>query len=969
MKNFLIVNFILIFLCSLLFKSLFIRFSDDVQKPNFLNFDSPWADSLIDRMSLEEKIGQLLIINANSYIGDKNYLDKVDSIITNFGVGGLIYFKSNPSKIIRLTNRFQRITKIPLINSIDAEWGLAMRIDSILDLPWNLTLGAIKDDSLIYEMGSLIAIFMKKLGFHLNFAPVTDVNSNPENPIISARSFGENPKNVFEKSLAYYKAMDDNNILSCAKHFPGHGDTYLDSHKDLPIIYKNKSIMDSIHIQPFKKLINKGIPSIMTGHLSIPSLDSNKNIPSSLSKIIIDSLLKKKLNYEGLVITDALNMRGIKDFSDNNSIYIDALLAGNDILLFPEDVSIALNSILRAVKDSLISEKIIHNSCHKILKAKEWLGLNNINDSYNLDSLSFFNKKIKLLNKKLEKAAITLIKNTNNSLPIKKLNNKKIGLISIGEGNKKPFHDQLKYYSNIELIDEKNPRINDFDRIILSIHKNNFKPWDIHELSAQEKKIVNKLSKKSHVDLVIFANPYCLVGESFFKNSKSITIAYQNSNSMQSNVAQSIYGAFDINGKLPITINSNFRVGKGINLRSIKRLKYTSPEEVDFPIDSLKKIDSIVNMSIRNKSIPGCQILIAKNSKVFFNKSYGYQTYDSVIKINNFSLYDIASITKISSTLPIIMNMVEEKKIDLNKSLKFYLSLDSKNPKSNIKINEILTHSAKLYPWIPFYISTIDDYGRLKKNIYSKNRKKNFNIEVADEIFLNDFYVDSIYLQIINSKMLVENKYKYSDLGFYLLKKIIENIYNEKIDKIIDPLFESLGANYITYNPLKKTESKNIVPTENDNYFRNQLLKGYVHDPGAAMQDGLGGHAGLFSNANDLAKLLQMYLNEGEYGDEKYFSKSTIRYFTSYQFPPKINRRGIGFDKPSLDDDGPSSNLASKLSYGHSGFTGTLVWNDPKYDLIYIFLSNRIHPNAENDLLIKNNVRTEIQDIIYNSIL
>ena len=940
-------------------------------EPPYMRMESPWADSLIQSMSLDEKIGQLFMVAANGRDTDESYYLMIDSLIENFGLGGLIYFQAEPHNHNLLVNRFQSTSTIPMMNGIDGEWGLAMRIDSLKAFPWNMTLGAIQNEELLYEMGTAMAQECKTLGIHFNFTPVVDVNSNPLNPIINARSYGEAPINVTEKALALMFGMQDSGVLACAKHFPGHGDTESDSHKTLPVINHSKARIDSVDMVPFKHLIDAGVASVMVAHLNIPSLDSIENRASTLSPYVVDTMLRQQLNFSGLVFTDALNMKGVSSFHESGALEVAALQAGNDVLLFPEDIPVAFTAIKQAIQDSVLTEDRINISCHKILKAKEWLGLTS---DVQLDTLNVLNraqnKDSEFLIQRLEEAALTLLKNTDEELPVAELKNQKIAVLTLGNPDSEAFVRQLKRYTKVHTFDMDIDEASDFDKLIVSIHKSNTSPWKSYKITDAEKEIIRDFSGKTSVSLVVFANPYSLLNADYLTDVKAILLAYQNSKTMQSLAAQCIFGAIPVDGKLPVSLTDELKAGLGLELKPLNRLKYSQPEEVGLSRDTLGLIDSIVNDAINMKATPGCQVLVAKAGKVVYDKSFGYHTYDSLNAVNEFDVYDIASITKIASTLPLIMQKVDAGTFDVDKRVRKYLTLEDTCSKAKLTSRKMLAHHARLWPWIPFYRETLTEEGDLDPEIYSNRKEGYFQVKVAHDIYMNEAYLDTIIDRVIHSKMRKKKGYKYSDLPYYILKEIIEKQEENSLkDLVQDRIYEDMGANLTTYHPLEKFDSSTIVPTENDSYFRKQLLRGYVHDPGAAMQDGIGGHAGLFSNANDLAKLMQMYLNGGSYAGKRYIEEKTLEEFTSCQYCRRDNRRGIGFDKPVTDDtDGPTCEQASPSSFGHSGFTGTVVWADPEHELIYVFLSNRIHPSADNSLLVKENIRTRIQEVIYKAI-
>jgi beta-glucosidase-like glycosyl hydrolase/CubicO group peptidase (beta-lactamase class C family) len=952
-------------------------------KAVFLSNSTIWADSIMTTLSEEERIAQLFMVAAYSNKG-KDHKQIITNLVENYKIGGLMFLQGGPIRQAKLTNFYQSKSKTPLMIAIDAEWGVAMRLDSSLRFPWQMTLGAIEDTNLIYEMGMEIARQCKLLGIHINFAPVIDVNSNPDNPIINNRSFGENPQKVGRMGVAYMKGMQNNNVLACAKHFPGHGDTDSDSHKTLPIVNQLKYRLDEVELLPYRMLIDNGLGSVMVAHLHVPSLDDTKNLAVSLSPKVVSGLLKKEMGFTGLCITDALNMNGVSQFYTPGEVDVKALLAGNDVLLFAQDVPKAIQEIKKAIKQKKISQEEIDVRCHKILMAKQWMGLS----EYMPTDLSIINEEIitaktRLLDKRLIKSSLTLLQNYGNILPLKRLDTLKIASVSIGE-DATHFNQMLSNYAPITYftISEKASaseqavllnKLAEFNLVIASVHKSNANAWKSYNIVKETDIFLQSIALQSKVIVPVFANPYSINSFLFTNNFDGFMISYQNSKIVQEQTAQAIFGGIALNGKLPVN-TKHYDINSGLETESI-RMRYVSAEEINFRTDLLYKIDSIAENAISNQATPGCQVFIAKDGNIFFNKSYGYHTYDNKLAVKNSDVFDLASITKIGATVPVLMHMIDDKRFNLDDHLGKYLDLDSID-KKDLLIRDVLAHQSGLIAWIPFYKQTLVKDSvlgtlNLRDTLYSKILSKKYPYKVADSIFLHKQYQDSIFKQIKKSDLLEKKKYLYSDLGYYMFKEIIEKEYTKPLNKITDELFyKSLGMENLGYLPLERIEENRIVPTAIDLLFRSQLLKGYVHDQGAAIQAGVGGHAGLFSNANDLAKLMQMYLQNGEYAEEKYLSEKVITEFTKCQFPENDNRRGSGFDKPVLDGEkgGPVCNSASSLSFGHSGFTGTLAWADPEYNLVYIFLSNRIHPDENNKKLLEMNTRTEIMQVIYDSL-
>ncbi len=962
-------------------------------EPPFLEYiNSTWVDSVFNSLTPDDRIAQLFIIAAysNRWNAHKN---EITNLIKKYKIGGLLFFQGGPVRQANLTNYFQKISKTPLLIAMDAEWGLAMRLDSTMKFPRQMQLGAIKDDELIYKMGEEIAKQCKRIGVHINFAPVIDVNNNPKNPVINSRSFGENKFNVAQKGHQYMMGLQDNNILAVGKHFPGHGDTDSDSHKTLPIIKHSRERLDSLEIYPFKTLIEKGLGGIMVAHLHIPALDDRKNIASSLSKKIVTDLLKKELNFKGLTFTDALNMNGVKKHNIVGKVDAKALLAGNDILLMSENVEKAIKEIKISIAKGEITQKKIDEKCKKILALKHWVGLDNFKkiQTKNLyEDLN--NNSAKLLKRKLIEASFSLLKNKNNILPIKNLNKFKIASVSIGtDEEQNEFQKQMQSYMNVPSFNLFNASattfnllidtLKKFDILLVSIHGNDRKNFDISSPSVD---FIQKLSIKTKVILNIFSNPYSLKDFKNLENLSALIIAYQDEKLNQNLLAQSLFGGIKITGDLPISINENYKCGKYLETNEKFRLKYSIPEEVGIKTKMLSKIDSIVFDGIEKKAFPGCQIFFAKKGVVFYKKSFGFHTYKKERKVENTDLYDLASLTKVAATTVSLMKLYDEKKFDFNKKLKNYLpELDTTN-KKKMKIRNILTHQSGLLPGIMFYHSTVNkvfEKKRKKKkrrrysfvlndNFYKKKFSEDFSIPVAKNIFLKTNHKENMYIEILNSK-LRRKKYRYSDLSFFFMQRLVEKLSKTSLDNYTENNFYSiLGAKRLTFNPLEKFSIDEIVPTAQDNNFRKQLIHGYVHDEGSAMMGGVAGHAGLFSNAEDLGKLMQMLLQNGSYGGTKFLKKETIKTFTKYQHFVRRNRRALGFDKPQNFNKkkySPVCRGISDKSFGHTGFTGTICWVDPEEEIVYVFLSNRIYKDPNNKKLLKMGIRKKIQKVVYDN--
>ncbi|HET6243381.1 MAG: serine hydrolase [Bacteroidetes bacterium] len=949
------------------------------QPPNYLQ-NPHWADSVFKKLTPDERIAQLFMVAAYSN-KDQKHVEEIVDLVNKYKIGGLIFFQGGPLRQAHLTNYYQSLAKVPLMISIDGEWGLAMRLDSTVQFPKQMTLGAIQNDSLIYQMGAEIANHCKRIGIHVNLAPVVDVNNNPANPVIGNRAFGENKYNVARKGIAYMKGMQDNGVMANAKHFPGHGDTDSDSHKTLPLISHSRQRMDSIELYPFKELIDNGLGSMMVAHLYIPAYDATKDIATTLSKVVVTDLLQNQYGFKGLIFTDALNMKGVSKFFPPGIVDVKALLAGNDVLLFAEDVPTAIFEIKKSIERGEITQSEIDLKCMKILMAKQWCGLNKyqpvqIKKLYeDLNSVSS-----ELINRKLTEASLTVLNNKNNLLPLMNLDTLKIASLLIGSNQANAFQQTLELYTQvdhyfidkeatIDKINSKLDQLNDYNLVIISVtgtNNNRNKNYGINNVTID---LINRLSNRVKTIVHLPANPYSLTKIEGIEKVDALIMAYEDNEWSKNYSAQLIFGGIAATGKLPVTASKLYVEGMGHN--TIKtRFKYTIPEEMFIKSKQFNKIDSIAYYGISQNAYPGCQILVAKSGNVIYNKSFGYHTYENKIKVKNSDIYDLASITKIAASVPGIMKLQDENLITLDDKLCDFLpSVDSCN-KNSASLRNILTHQAGFRDWIPFYLKTINK-GVYKPGVYNKEKSEEFPFRVAENLYIHKDYPDSIMSRVINSPVAEKVEYKYSDLGYYLVKEIIERYTYMPLEIFSQKTFYGpLGMTTTTYRPRERFPLNRIVPTEYDLAFRKQLIHGDVHDQGAAMLGGVAGHAGLFSNANDLAKLMQMYMQFGEYGGIRYFRKEIIQEYIKCQFCENENRRGIGFDKPEMNYNkiGPTCKCVSDMSFGHTGFTGTMAWADPENELIFIFLSNRVYPDAENKKLVSLGIRTQIQNAIHEAL-
>ncbi|MFM9985725.1 MAG: glycoside hydrolase family 3 N-terminal domain-containing protein, partial [Flavobacteriales bacterium] len=885
---------------------------------------------------------------------------------------------------------------------------------STIAYPRQLTLAATQNDSLIYVFGVEMSRQLKRLGVHVSFSPVVDVNNNARNPVISNRSFGEDKLQVTQQALMYMQGLQDNGVMACAKHFPGHGDTDTDSHKDLPLISHDLARLDSIELYPYRALISKGLGSVMTAHLYVPALDSTPNVASTLSRKIINDLLRDSMHFGGLVFTDAMNMQGVAKFFKPGEIEVKALQAGNDVLLFSQNVPLAVQKIKEAIEAGLVSKEEIDAHCYRILQAKEWAGLDHFEQVKVADITNDLNNaRAEELRIRLVEQCVTVLKNEESLLPLTNLTGKKIAVVNIGVTEKSEFENTLSHYFHFDsFYMDKNPdfkqsmwwrdTLSRYDIVIAGILNTSNKASKNFGVSNESARILNSAGEKTKVVLCVFANPYSIDVLKDLNNIEVLMTSYQDDIMTQKATAEAIAGVNGAKGRLPVSVCDDYLCYAGMNTTGGQRLKWIDTEtklfasygrdihdvspqggnaagdyEEDMMGDQNKiyfknlegafsRIDAIAQSGITKGAYPGCRVLVAKDGRVVYDKAFGTLDWKENEKVELNTVYDLASITKVASSTLAAMKLVDEGKLDVNKTLGDYLPIPAENEYSKVVIKNMLSHCAGFTPWIPFYSSTISD-GKLDPSIYSQKQDSVYNERVCDGLYIRREYRDSIFQQIIRTPLGTERNYKYSDLGYYFIQRIVENATGKSIDEFVSQTYYGpMGLNSIGYKPLENIEKERIAPTEDDQTFRHQHIRGDVHDQGAAMMGGVAGHAGLFSTAQDLAVIMQMLNNGGEYGGQRYISKETIALFNTRHFAG--NRRGLGFDKPSLTPgSGSTCRQASGTSFGHTGFTGTMCWADPDQNIVYVFLSNRVNPNAENKKLQDLNIRTEIQEEIYKA--
>jgi len=937
-----------------------------------------WVDSVFKSLNEDQKIAQLMVIRAHSNLGP-DHVAKVANDIQQYNVGALCFFQGGPVRQANLTNYYQGIARTPLMVTIDGEWGLGMRLDSVIKFPYQLTLGAMNDEQLVYKMGIAVGEQCKRIGVHVNYAPVVDVNNNPNNPVIGYRSFGEDKDKVARFGVAYMKGMQDAGIMACAKHFPGHGDVDVDSHLDLPAINKSMAELDSLELIPFKAIFKAGVGSVMIAHLYIPAIDATANRATSISKNNVTGLLRNELGYNGLTFTDALEMKGVAKYFPGGTIAVEALIAGNDMLCLPASVPETIEAVKQAINEKRLSWKDIDAKVKKVLVAKYELGLNDVKPIDTNNLLNDLNAKTNQVRYEVAKKTITQLTGPSENFPSLQPGTK-IAYVGIGVPILNDFGKRLKedwnadtYFltyqdtatagtlkadSLLTVIKYAN-----YASIVIGVHDYSLRPANNYNITPQATQLIRGL-QSLNTTTFFFGNVLALSG---FCDAKNLVACYQDDDITQNIAADILAGKTFIKGTLPVSV-CQFRYGAGI----IHHEQPTGHVVGITKRDRFAAVDSIANDAIDKKAFPGCVVIAVHDGAIVYHKAFGHYTYEASPAMSPESIFDLASVTKISATTVSVMKLYEEGKLKLDRTLGDYLPWVRGSDKEKLKIRDILLHQAGLVPFIPFYKETIDSAtGTPNPAIYSDKYKQGFTVRVAENIYLRNDWQDTIFSRILKSPLGPANKYVYSDNDFIFLGKIVEALSGMTLDEYVQKNFyNKIGMTTTGFKPRSRFAVDRMVPTETEKHFRRQTTQGDVHDEGASLFGGVAGHAGLFSDSYDLAMLYQMLANGGTFNGERYLKPETIKYFTAYH--SEVSRRGFGFDKPEKDNatrkEPYPSSLASLETFGHTGFTGTCVWVDPKYDLVYIFLSNRVYPTRDNNKLSQMQIRGKIQDAIYRAI-
>lgn len=969
---------------------------------------SRWVDSVMKTLTPDQRVAQLFMVAAYS---NRKRIDEdsVTALIQQYGIGGLIFFQGGPVRQSRLLNRYQSQSRVPLLVAMDAEWGVGMRLDSVQRFPYQMSMGGIRDNQLFYNMGTEVAAQFKRLGMHVNFAPVVDVNNNAANPVIGFRSWGEDRQSVTEKSYLYMKGMQDANILAVAKHFPGHGDTDTDSHLALPLLRIDRKRIDTLELFPFRDLMRRGLGGMMVAHLNIPALDTT-GMPSTLSKPITTGLLKEKLGFQGVIFTDAMNMKGVISKYPPGDADVRALLAGNDVLEFSKNIPLALKMVRAAIDSGRISQADLDARCRKVLALKEWAGLNHYKPIELKNLIADLNTPhAQYMSKHLTELSVTVLRNQKKLLPLQRLDTLRLATLTIGTKDTTDFQRMVADYAPVRhfwlpatpALDEltkMRETLKAYNVVLVGMNNLSRLPATNFGVTAEANVLLRELGTPGQKLVVsVFGSAYAVAKIRDLDRADAVVLAYQESKNAQDVAAEVIFGGISATGKLPVTVTDRYSYGAGLTTQGGIRLRYSFPEAVGMNNNLEARVDSIMNGALAARAFPGAEVLIARRGTVVLRKSYGTHTFADAPSqggrpsriVRNTDLYDLASVTKVSAALPALMKLQDQGKFNPDMTLGQLFPEFVGTNKQDLKLRDVLTHQARLKAWIPFWKDYTKPRGvfnalfgnspdakdvslttpsELSRRYFRPDSSARFPLRAATGLWARKDFPDRITKAIAESPLNEKPGYVYSDLSFIMYPRFVQSASGKPLAQYVnDELYRPLGATTLGYNPTRRFPLSRIAPTEYDSLFRRELLHGTVDDEGAALLGGFSGHAGLFGNANDLAKIVQLYAWNGKYGGQQLLKPETLAEYTRCQFCPD-NRRALGFDRPATNPTVNSAKSASPQSYGHTGFTGTYFWVDPKEEIVCIVLTNRVNPSRRNNKISSMNVRTNVLQVALESV-
>lgn len=882
----------------------------------FPALENPWIDSLLAGMSDRERIAQLLVPFSFSDLTEKT-LAQLRVAVKEQQVGAVLLSRGTVGEARRLIDSLNSWARVPLLISADFETGPGRRLSGAFELPSMMAIGATRDAELAYRAGRASALEARDIGVQLNFAPVADVNSNPRNPIINTRSFGEDRALVTRMTEAFLRGLHDGGMIATPKHFPGHGDTDTDSHSGLPVIHATRARLDSLELYPFRRLVNAGALAIMSAHIAVPALTGDSTLPATFSHVILDSLLREEMGFHGLVVTDALNMKALRH-EESQNIPALALAAGADLLLIPDDIDATLDSIIAARARGEIDSMRVMGSIRRVLALKDWTRKRELPVDSTMTRPERADRHRRLADHIAERA-VTQLRNDNRTLPLQ-LEGKTIGVVNLVRRSQPEAAHLLmrelekrgavvrmltlsKKMKSREWEKWKSAQAEKLDAVLIASYITVADgSGNIAYAELQNETLADIASMDIPRVLLALGSPYVATA---MKEIPAVLLAYGRESPSVRAIARILAGEIESSGRLPVSI-------PGLVLPSTAQTRISGPVAKPYFAD----VDTLVAQQIARSSFPGGQLLVLRSDTVVYERCYGAFTYDSAaVPVRSGTMYDLASLTKVVATTPSAMRLVDEGRLHLDSTVAFYIPEFAAHGKEKITIRNLLLHNSGLEAYRLFYLRIDNEQ------------------EVIDSIF------SSALAYPTGSKTV------YSDLGMITLGKIIERITGMTLDAYVrTEFYKPLGMDETMFTPPDSLRAR-IAPTEYDDAWRKRLIQGEVHDPTAALLGGIAGHAGLFSTARDLLPFVRMMLHGGMLDSTRYINEATLRLFTTRQ--STRSTRALGWDTRSASGSS-SGRYFSLKSYGHTGFTGTSIWIDPVASVAVIFLTNRVYPTAAN---------------------
>jgi len=946
-----------------------------------------WAAAVLDTLSLEAKVGQLLVTHANGTREGTTGAEwrRLVHLVEDVGVGGVLFLRGEADVQAQATRALQARADLPLLVAQDMEYGAGMRVEGATAFPNPMALGATRSPELAYLMGRAVAEEARAMGVHQNYAPVADVNNNPLNPIINVRSFGEDPALVAAMTAAYVRGMQDGGLIATVKHFPGHGDTETDSHNALPRLPFDRARLDAVELVPFRAAVGAGVMSVMTGHLDLPRLDPG--LPATLSRRIVTGLLREELGFGGLVVTDGLDMAGVRAGRDAGEVAVAALEAGADQLVLTRDEDRAHAAIVSAVRSGRISERRIDASVRRILRAKAWAGLaapvpqrvapaspaaerpggpEPEADPEAVRRTRFarlaapspdVRRRSERLAEEIARRAVTVVQPSGGPVPFvgPEAPRRYLTLVlddSEDEATGAPFveavaaavpeggratHRRLGVGDPAQRYDEALAQAPLHDVVLVAAFVR-VRSWSGQiELPARHKALVERLMAGPRpVVLLAFGNPYVPLG---LPRPAAFVAGYGATPEIQRAAADALFGRIAVGGRLPVSIPGRYRYGQGERIAQ-QALRPAPPEEAGMDADVIERIDAVIEEGLASHAFPGAAVAVGRGGALVHLRGYGHFTYSDLDRVTAQSVYDLASLTKVVATTTAAMRLVEEGRLDLDAPVARYVPAFGQNGKAAVTVRQLLAHQAGQRAFHPFHQDpALRSPEAIRAFIYRDAPRYAPGTETV-----------------------------YSDFDMIVLGDVIEAITGRPLDVYVrETFFEPLGMTQTGYRATGRTDPE-VVPTEDDDYFRHRLLQGEVHDEAAWLLGGVAGHAGLFSTAEDLARFAFMLTNGGEAYGRRFLQPETIRAFTRRVSPRGQYPMALGWMtwRPPEEGESSAGTRFGPNSYGHTGFTGTSIWIDPDRELFVILLTNRVHPSRERSRI--GPVRTALADAVAGSI-